>query len=97
MSQAEESRSAHVSDPTVADPREDLLFTGVVAAVVVVFLYFNALNVVDERARGGHPIALWEPMVWEGTSGLYFLAVSPLIAALTRRFWPTRPPWARKV
>jgi hypothetical protein len=80
----------------VANPREDLLFTGVVGAVLVVFLYLNALNVADEHARAGRPVALWEPMVWEGSSGLVFLAVSPLVTALTRRFWPTRPPWIRK-
>lgn len=97
MSQAEESRPAPGADRIVANPREDLLFTGVVAAVLVVFLYFNALNVADEHARIGRPLALWEPMVWEGSSGLFFLAISPLVTALTRRFWPTRPPWARKV
>ena len=80
-----------------ADPREDLLFIAVAAAVMAVFLYFNALNIADEHARGGHPVALWEPMVWEGTSGLFFLAASPVIIALTRRFWPTRPPWAAKI
>ena len=97
MSQAEGSRPDQRLDPMAANPREDLLFTGAVAAVMVVFLYFNALNVADERLRGGHPVALWEPMVWEGTSGLFFLAISPLITALTRRFWPTRGPWPAKI
>ena len=97
MSQAEAARPAQGPDPMAANPREDLLFTVVVAAVMMVFLYFNALNIADEHARGGHPVALWEPMVWEGTSGLFFLAVSPAITALTRRFWPTRPPWAAKI
>lgn len=95
LSQAEDRRPAEGPDPTAANPREDLLFTAAFTAVMLVFLYFNALNVADERARGGHPVALWEPMVWEGTSGLYFLVVSPLVTALTRRFWPTRPPWGR--
>ena len=80
-----------------ANPREDLLFTGVAAAVIAVFLYFNALNIADEYARSGHPVAFWEPMVWEGTSGLFFLAASPAITAFTRRFWPTRAPWPRKI
>jgi hypothetical protein len=97
LSQAEESRPAPGEDPVVANPREDLFFTGVVAAVLVVFLYFNALNIADEHARIGRPVALWEPMVWEGSSGLIFLAISPLVTALTRRFWPTRPPWIRKI
>jgi hypothetical protein len=79
------------------DRRPILIFTGVVAAVLVVFLYFNALNVADENARNGHPLGLWEPLVWEGTSGVFFLAVSPLVTALTRRAWPTRPPWPRKI
>jgi hypothetical protein len=79
-----------------ANLREDLLFTAAAAAVMTIFLYFNALNIADELARGGHPVAFWEPMLWEGTSGVFFLAVSPLIAALTRRFWPTRPPWTPK-
>lgn len=95
MSQAEESRPG--ADRIVANPREDLLFTGIVGAVLVVFLYFNALNVADEHARIGRSLALWEPMVWEGSSGLFFLAISPFVTALTRRFWPTRPPWIRKI
>ena len=91
------NRQPRRSRIAAADPREDLLFTGVVAAVLVVLLYFNALNVADEHARDGHPLGLWEPLVWEGTSGVYFLAVSPLVTALTRRFWPTRGPWVRKI
>lgn len=80
-----------------ARPREDALFTAIVAAVLVVFLYLNALNVADELARGGRRVPLWEPMVWEGSSGLFFLAVSPLVTSITRRFWPTRPPWVPKL
>jgi len=76
--------------------REDLFFLGVVAAVLVVFLYLNVLNIADEHRRGGHPVGLWEPMVWEFTSGAYFLGVAPLVMALTRRYWPTHGPWGRK-
>ena len=97
MSQAQGAPPVHAEDPVAANPREDLLFTAVVAAVLVVLLYFNALNVAVERARDGRPVALWEPMVWEGTSGIYFLAISPLVTAITRRFWPSRPPWGRKM
>jgi hypothetical protein len=97
LSQAEEARAVHGLDSVAADPREDLMFTGVVSALLVVLLYFNALNVAAEHRQGGHPLGLWEPMVWEGTSGVFFLAVSPLVTGLTRRFWPTRPPWIRKI
>lgn len=54
---------------------------------MTVFLTFNAMNVYHERARGGHPLLFWEPAVWEGSSGIYFLALSPAILALTRRAW----------
>lgn len=96
MSQPVESRPVHGPDQrAAANPREDLLFTGMVGVILVVFLYFNALNVADEHARGGHPLALWEPLVWEGTSGVFFLAISPLVSALVRHFWPTRRPWIK--
>jgi hypothetical protein len=84
-------------DRVYASPREDAIFLAITAAVLVVFLYFNALNIAEEHRRGGNPVGLWEPMVWEFTSGVYFLAISPLIMALTRRNWPTRRPWPRKI
>jgi len=96
LSQPGEPRSARKPDRVYASAREDALFTAVVAAVLVVFLYFNALNIAEEHRRVGHAIALWKPLVWEFTSGAYFLAVSPLVMALTRRNWPTRGPWGRK-
>lgn len=97
MSQAQGATPVHAEDRIPANPREDLLFTAVAAAVMVVLLYFNVLNIADERARDGRPVALWEPAVWEATSGVYFLAVSPLVTAIARRFWLTRPPWGRKI
>jgi hypothetical protein len=96
LSHPQDSRPAQDPDRVYASPREDLFFLAVVSAVLVVFLYFNALNIADEHRRGGHSVGLWEPMVWEFTSGAYFLAVSPLVIALTRRNWPTRGPWVRK-
>src|SRR5262249_8220931 len=90
-------RFAVRGEPVVTNRREDLLFTAGVAAVLVVLLYFDALNVAADRARVGRPVELWGPMVWEGTSGFFFLAVSPAVTALTRRFWPTRPPWPPKI
>jgi hypothetical protein len=55
---------------------------------MLVFLSFNALNVDHEHVRSGHRLQFWESAVWEGSSGLYFLAVSPAILALARRAWP---------
>jgi hypothetical protein len=63
LSQAEEARPIRGLDRVAADPREDLVFTGIAAAVLVVFLYFNALNVDHEHVRGGDLLPLWKPMV----------------------------------
>jgi hypothetical protein len=79
------------------DPAGDLLFTAVAVGVLAVILTFNSLNVLDERARSGHPLDFWEPMVWEGTSGVYFLAVSPIMMGLARRLWLLAPPRAPKL
>ena len=95
MSQAEELRPA--TEPRRPDLRGDLVFLAVAAAVASVVLTFNALNVGDEWRRNGHPLERWEPFVWEWSSGLVFLALAPLIMALTRRVWPIRPPIAPKL
>jgi len=81
----------------VRDPRGDLVFLAVTAAVMAVVLSFNALNVGDEWARNGRPLELWEPFVWEGSSGLIFLSLAPLILALTRRVWPIDRPLISKL
>ena len=62
-----------------------------------VFLTFNAMNVYHERARSDHPVAFWEPMSWELTSGLYFLAISPVVLAFARRVWLGDRPLAAKL
>lgn len=92
VSQADDSRAAPDFGTHEVDPPGDLLFIGITAAILVVVLFFNALNVIDESARAGSPLEFWEPMVWEGTSGLVFLSILPLILALTRRAWPIDPP-----
>ena len=75
------------SGPPPARPRDDLLYMGIVLAAMSVFLTFNAMNVYHEHAGSGHPLDPWEPAVWEITSGVYFLAVAPLIQVVTRRYW----------
>jgi LytTr DNA-binding domain len=96
LSHPGELRSAQEADRIYAGSREDALYMAVVGAVLVVFLYFNALNISEEQRRSGAAIALWKPLVWEFTSGAYFLAVAPLVNALTRRNWPNRSSWGRK-
>src|SRR5204863_78505 len=74
------------------DSAGDLLFIGISSCVLCVFLVFNSLNVLHEHAESGHPLLFWEPIVWEGSSGAYFLSVAPAILMLTRRFWPLDRP-----
>jgi len=79
------------------DPAGDLMFTAIAIGVLAVVLTFNALNVLDERARSGHPLQFWEPLVWEGSSGFYFVAVSPVMRMLASRFWLLAPPRVLKL
>jgi hypothetical protein len=74
------------------DPAGDRLFIAVTTAVLSVVLFVNALNVLDEHRRAAHPLVVWEPFIWEGSSGVYFVAVCPLVMALTRRFWLGQAP-----
>lgn len=49
----------------------------------------DVFSVVDERARAGQPVPLWEPMVWELSSGVALIALLPGLLALAGRV----PPW----
>jgi hypothetical protein len=75
------------SGPPPGRPRDDLQFLAIALAVMAVLLTFNAMNTYHEHVRAGRPLAPWEPALWEASSGLFFLAVAPLIQALTRRAW----------
>ena len=88
---------AHPSGGPPANRRLDLLFLLILFAVLTIFLTFNVLNVVEDRGRAGHPISFWEPAVWEGTSGVVVMVITPAIMALTRRAWPVRAPRLRKL
>jgi hypothetical protein len=76
---------------------DDLLFIAVTTLVMSVFLTFNAMNVYHENTRDGRSLHVWEPAVWEGSSGLVFLALSPAMLALARRFWPLTRPYLPKL
>jgi hypothetical protein len=91
-----ESQDAR-SGPPPGRPGDDLLFIGVAVSVMAVALTFNAMNVYHEHAESGHRLLFWESAVWEGSSGLYFLAVCPAVLALTRRVWPLDRPRLAKL
>jgi hypothetical protein len=96
LSQAETTLQQPGSE-TEPDPRGDVVFIASAVGIFAVILTFNALNVFHERAEGGHPLRVWEPITWEGSSGVYFLAVLPVILAFTRRFWPLQTSVVRNV
>lgn len=79
--------------PPPGRPRDDLIYFAVETALMIVFLVFNVLNVRDEVARGGHYLAIWKPTVWEGSSGVVFLFLTPVIMLLVRRVWPLDRPY----
>jgi len=74
------------------DARGDLTFLAIGCGFLVAFVTVNALNVLHEHAESGYPLQPWEPLVWEGSSGIYFAAITPAILAFTRRFWPLDRP-----
>lgn len=62
-----------------------------ISGLMVAICSVNVLTVVHDRARDGHPIATWEPAVWESTSGLCILLcillLYPILLWALRR-WP---------
>lgn len=64
-----------------------------IALLVLAFDTVNVFSVVHDTGRRGPPIALWQPAVWEYTSGVSTIAFAALallalrIAPLERRRW----------
>jgi hypothetical protein len=75
--------------------RRDLIFLAVTAVVGGVIGVVDALTVAHDRAEAGRPVALWEPLVWDGTSILVLVALTLGLMPLTRRVTPLRAPWPR--
>jgi hypothetical protein len=75
--------------------RSDRAFLAVFVLVACAIVAADAFNTAHDRARSGHPVALWEPAVWEFTSGLVLVALAPVIMWLVRRAPPAPPPALR--
>jgi len=60
------------------------------AVLMLAICLANTFTASQDRARSGHPIALWEPAVWEYTSGacilICVLVLYPPITWLVRRW-----------
>lgn len=77
--------------------RRDAVFIASVALVGMAIALVDTFSVVHDRARGGHPIPFWEPLVWETTSVFVLTLLAPAIMAFTRRVRPLAAPWVRVI
>jgi hypothetical protein len=73
--------------------------TGFWLAATLVNAIGNSVTVLVDHRRGGLDYAAWEPVVWEWSSGLAWLALVPAVVWFTRRFplhwdtWWRMLPW----
>lgn len=68
--------------------------------IVVLLVCINGVNVastLQDHARVGRPLALWEPLVWEYTSGFCAAVLAPMVFAAIRFAPPARRRWLRFV
>src|SRR5690625_1856963 len=65
--------------------------------VYTVSAIFNSITEVMDVERRGLDIAAWEPVVWETSSAIAFLALLPLLVLFTRWLPPRPEDWRRVV
>jgi hypothetical protein len=58
----------------------------VFAALLTASALANTFSVLTDHARQGHPLPLWEPLVWEFSSNLTWLLLIPLLSWWFARF-----------
>jgi DNA-binding LytR/AlgR family response regulator len=57
----------------------------------------NVASVLQDHARVGRPLELWEPLVWEYTSGFCAAVLAPMVFTAIRFAPPERGAWPRFV
>lgn len=68
-----------------------------IALLLACITTVNIASSLQDHARLGHPVSLWEPVTWEYTSGLCAALLAPL-AFLAVRLAPPQPRgWARLI
>lgn len=80
---------------TASERRHDRLFLAVFGIVTSAIAVVDAFSVTDDRAKAGRPIGFWEPLVWETSSVIVLLALTPFVLAITRRATPWLASWPR--
>jgi len=75
----------------------DALFVATVALVGAAIALVDTFSVAHDRAEAGRPVAFWEPLVWETSSVLVLVILTPAIQAFTRRARPLAAPWRRVI
>lgn len=65
---------------------------GVFLLFALAIVAVDVFTVAQDRARGGHPVPLWEPLIWEASSGLVLAAMLPAALWFARRHLPQAPP-----
>lgn len=69
----------------------------ILALATVVLNTVNVLSYLDERSWQHRPIDWWQPAVWEGSSGLVFMAIAWVVLLAIRRFPVEGPSWLRNL
>lgn len=72
--------------------RNDATFLAIFVVAAFAIVAVDVFSVVHDRAEGGHPVALWEPAVWEISSGVVLAVLAPALMWLARNRPPTAPP-----
>ncbi|MCI3134159.1 LytTR family DNA-binding domain-containing protein [Phenylobacterium aquaticum] len=72
--------------------RTDAAFLSLFALFVLAGVTMDVFNVAHERAEAGRPVPIWEPAVWEFSSGLVLILLAPLAIRVARRAPPVPPP-----
>lgn len=67
---------------------------GLLAALTAASLAVNVSSILMEVPPDARNFEAWEPLLWEGSSGVVLLALAPLVWRALRHV-PIRPPWGR--
>lgn len=78
-----------------ATARRDLAYVLAVALVGAAVALVNVFTTTDDLRHAGRPVPIWEPAVWEVSSVLVLVLLTPSVMALTRAVRPLDAPWAR--